>query len=194
MFKRVFPTAGRAVAFTVALVAVLGVTDFVTGTELGFFVFYFIPISIAAWGAGAQAGVAIAVLSAAAWFVSDYLSRHAYSYEWFQLWNTTIRLISFVLIAYVVARVRMLLDKERALTAALQKALDEVKTLSGLLPICAKCKKIRNDGGYWQRIEEYLSEHADVQFTHGFCQECAAEYLREAGLDPDAVLRSPGRP
>ena len=55
---------------------------------------------------------------------------------------------------------------------ALQQALREVKVLKGLLPICASCKKIRNDGGQWQQLEEYLGEHSDAEFSHGICQTC----------------------
>jgi PAS domain S-box-containing protein len=55
----------------------------------------------------------------------------------------------------------------------LQNALDEVKTLSGLLPICSSCKKIRNDKGYWEFLERYITEHSDATFTHSICPDCA---------------------
>jgi len=55
---------------------------------------------------------------------------------------------------------------------ALQKALKEVKVLRGLIPICASCKKIRNDSGFWQQLEEYLGEHSEAEFSHGLCQPC----------------------
>lgn len=55
----------------------------------------------------------------------------------------------------------------------LQGALADVKTLSGLLPICSECKKIRNDSGYWDRLETYLEKHSDAEFTHSICEECA---------------------
>ncbi|HLZ33026.1 MAG TPA: response regulator [Nitrospira sp.] len=54
----------------------------------------------------------------------------------------------------------------------LQQALREVKVLRGLIPICASCKKIRNDGGFWQQLEEYLGEHSEAEFSHGLCQPC----------------------
>lgn len=57
----------------------------------------------------------------------------------------------------------------------LQEALATVKTLSGLLPICARCKKVRNDQGYWQHVEAYLQEHSAVEFTHGICPDCRRE-------------------
>jgi PAS domain S-box-containing protein len=62
-------------------------------------------------------------------------------------------------------------DKER-LIRELQQALADVKTLHGLLPICASCKKIRNDQGYWQNLEGYISEHSEAEFSHGHCPDC----------------------
>jgi hypothetical protein len=77
------------------------------------------------------------------------------------------------------------LEEEREkLIMELQSAIDNVKTLSGFLPICALCKKIRDDQGYWNQVESYLSEHTDIDFTHSICPECAKklypEYYRDA--------------
>lgn len=55
----------------------------------------------------------------------------------------------------------------------LEKALAEVKTLSGLLPICSSCKKIRDDKGYWNQIEAYIQDHSEVDFSHSICPDCA---------------------
>jgi hypothetical protein len=55
----------------------------------------------------------------------------------------------------------------------LERALAEVKVLRGLIPICAGCKKIRNDQGYWQQIEEYIQDHSEAAFSHGLCLPCA---------------------
>ena len=66
----------------------------------------------------------------------------------------------------------------------LQHALAEVKTLSGLLPICAHCKKIRDDQGYWNQIETYMAKRIDVEFTHGICPSCAKKFF------PDAIHKS----
>jgi hypothetical protein len=54
----------------------------------------------------------------------------------------------------------------------LQQALENIKTLRGLLPICASCKRIRDDKGYWNKIEAYISQHTDVDFSHGLCPDC----------------------
>jgi PAS domain S-box-containing protein len=58
----------------------------------------------------------------------------------------------------------------------LQKSLANVKQLSGLLPICAHCKKIRDDQGYWEQLESYLDRHSDVKFSHGICQDCMRKH------------------
>ena len=69
-------------------------------------------------------------------------------------------------------------ERER-LVSDLQEALAQVKTLKGFLPICASCKNIRRDAGYWQQIESYLCEHADVEFTHGICPACLEKLYPE---------------
>jgi YesN/AraC family two-component response regulator len=73
-------------------------------------------------------------------------------------------------------------ERER-LVQELRGALDKVKLLSGMLPICATCKKIKNDNGYWQQIEAYIRDHSDAEFSHGFCPECSKrpypQYHRE---------------
>ena len=58
-------------------------------------------------------------------------------------------------------------------TADLQQALANVKKLSGFLPICASCKKIRDDKGYWNQIEAYIRDHSEAEFSHGICPDCA---------------------
>lgn len=82
------------------------------------------------------------------------------------------------LAAEVRERQRVEMQRETLITE-LRKALQEVKTLSGFLPICAKCHKIRDDQGFWNRIEEYLHDHADVTFSHGICPECSDEFFME---------------
>jgi len=60
-------------------------------------------------------------------------------------------------------------------SAKLVDSINDVKTLSGMLPICSSCKKIRNDEGYWQQVETYIENHSGAEFTHGLCPECTLE-------------------
>ena len=87
---------------------------------------------------------------------------------------------------------RDLEEKNRQLAEqneSLQTALANVKVLSGLLPICANCKKIRDDDGYWLNVEHYIREHSEANFSHGICPECMVElypghYHTPASDDP----------
>lgn len=75
-------------------------------------------------------------------------------------------------IKYAIERFNNVREKER-LIKELQEALENVKTLSGLLPICANCKNIRTDDGYWIQVESYLKSHSNLNFTHSICPGCA---------------------
>jgi len=70
----------------------------------------------------------------------------------------------------------------------LQEALDQIKTLEGIVPICMYCKKIRNDQNYWQQVDIYISQHSRAEFTHGLCPECLEKHFKR----PLADLRSQG--
>jgi len=79
-----------------------------------------------------------------------------------------------------------LLDRTRELEATnrqLEEALASIKTLAGLIPICSHCKNIRDDEGFWNQLEEYLSKHSDCTFTHGICPACIEEHYSELDLE-----------
>ncbi|HNX96039.1 MAG TPA: HAMP domain-containing protein [Candidatus Aminicenantes bacterium] len=69
--------------------------------------------------------------------------------------------------------IRATAEQREKLIGELQSALDNIKTLQGLIPICASCKKVRDDKGYWGQVEEYIGAHTEARFTHGICPECA---------------------
>ena len=81
-------------------------------------------------------------------------------------------------IRYAIERKQLENEKEH-LIRELQESLAKVKLLSGLLPICASCKKIRDDKGYWNQVETYLIEHSEATFTHGICPECGEKLYPE---------------
>lgn len=83
---------------------------------------------------------------------------------------------------------RLLEEKMKILNRSnrdLEKALAEVKTLSGLLPICSTCKKIRDDKGYWNQIETYISNHSEADFSHSVCPECAKKLYPDMDIYDD---------
>jgi len=102
----------------------------------------------------------------------------------------------------LLARIRVgqrVIELQRALAARvaeLQSALERIRTLHGLIPICAGCKKIRDDGGYWQQVEKYITDRSDAEFSHGLCPECMREmYPPEIceGLESERPARAAGK-
>jgi response regulator RpfG family c-di-GMP phosphodiesterase len=81
---------------------------------------------------------------------------------------------------------RTALETQRKLVGELRLALERVKLLEGIIPICARCKSVRTDDGYWEQVESYLSEYAGITFSHGLCPDCAKIVYPEAGDDGDA--------
>ena len=73
----------------------------------------------------------------------------------------------------------MVISRLKETEKKLREALSQIKALSGLLPICSSCKKIRNDKGYWEQIETYIRSHSEVEFSHGICPECAKKLYPE---------------
>lgn len=92
---------------------------------------------------------------------------------------------------HAVGTIRDISDRKSAeqerenLIHELQTALKDIRKLSGLLPICAHCKKIRDDKGYWNRIEAYIEDHSEAEFSHSICQQCARKYYPDIDLDDD---------
>ncbi len=87
------------------------------------------------------------------------------------------------------ARIRVaqrMLDIQAVLTEKVEKleeALDEIKTLKGFIPICANCKQIRDDKGYWNRLETYIQKHSEAVFTHSICPDCVQKLYPDLGID-----------
>jgi PleD family two-component response regulator len=82
------------------------------------------------------------------------------------------------------ARVKTHIQLSRTLRD-LKEALVQVKTLRGMLPICSHCKNIRDDKGYWRRIESYVQKHTEAEFSHGICPDCAKKYYPNYDLYDD---------
>ena len=81
-------------------------------------------------------------------------------------------------IRYAIERKRIENEKEQVI-AELQEALAKVKLLSGFIPICASCKKIRDDTGYWQQVEAYIQKHSNAEFSHSICPDCSHKLYPE---------------
>ena len=147
---------------------------------------------ISSTGSGEYNGSSTASLerSEYAWKIVSYLPAHALYERANHLRNLAIVIVSVLVMVLAagswrtawssIRRRRAEKEKER-LIRDLREALAQVKTLSGFLPICASCKRIRDDTGYWNQIEAYIRDRSDAEFSHGICPDCAkklyADYL-----------------
>ena len=115
-----------AMFVSAAILAVLCLLDFVTGYEFGFFIFYFIPVAIAAWYGGKKEGMAMAVTCGICWYIADRLTHHPYSRAYFIYWETFMRLVSFLTTSLTLSRIRGLVLNEEHLLALLLTARKEL--------------------------------------------------------------------
>ena len=101
--------------------------------------------------------------------------------HWLPFYGLFIIFLSLVswYFALTASRRRRAEEERERLIKRLQETLAEVKTLSGMLPICANCKKIRDDKGYWNQIEAYIGDHSEAEFSHGICPDCAKKLYPE---------------
>lgn len=167
----------------VSLNLIIGLADYVTGYEVGLSVFYLGPIVLSVWFINRRAGIFMSVLSivtmAATMYLTGYVAGLAHRGYLTDSWTLFLRFCFYIIVVFLVSSLKESFDKQERLVVELKKALDEIKTLSGFLPICASCKKIRDDRGYWNELEKYISEHSEAQFSHGLCPECAERLYPE---------------
>lgn len=147
------------------LAALALAADYLTGPLLRFPIFFVIPVALASWHNGRGWGFFLSICLP--------LVRLYYDALWDTPWtyfetsaNSMIRIAVLSLIVYFV-------DKTARQTRELRK---EVKILSGILPICSFCKKIRTAENEWVKLEDYISEHSESEFSHGLCQDCLKKH------------------
>ena len=157
-----------------SLTFVIGVIDYLTGSEIGISVFYLAPIAYVSWKSKIKfTGYMFSVLAAGTIFLADFLAGKVIAGHFIEFWNILVHSLFFATVVMLLTRLRSSLLERDSLIGELRVSLKEIRTLSGLLPICASCKKIRDNIGVWQKLEDYISGHSDAKFTHGICPDCA---------------------
>lgn len=170
---------------------IVGLLDYATGYEIGLSVFYLAPIALSVWFINRRAGVFMSVVCtvtmAATMYLTGYVAGMAHNGYFTDLWTLFLRFCFYIIVVFLLSSLKDSFEEQGRLVIELRKALDEIKTLSGFLPICASCKKIRDDRGYWNEVEKYISEHTGAEFSHGLCPECAEklypEYFHRQGTE-----------
>ncbi|MCG8635776.1 MAG: hypothetical protein MI863_18210 [Desulfobacterales bacterium] len=134
---------------------------------------YILIVLISLWSNGKNMPVYMAIVGSVL-TIAGFLVSPDGGKLWQVIFNRLLALFA-IWVAAVLGSQRMAMYDEK------EKALQEVKQLSGLLPICARCKKIRDDKGYWNNLEAYIEKHSNVFFSHGMCTDCSDELYGNAG-------------
>jgi hypothetical protein len=179
----------------VSLVSTVTLLDVGTGDEVAVSSLFLLPVALTSWTAGRTVGFFVSVGCAISLLGVDLCSGRQYRHAFAPFWNAAIVLSFFLVVALLVASRRRLEDEQEA---KLQEAIASVRTLRGLIPVCAWCKKIRDDRGYWNEVEAYVAAHTEADFTHGVCPDCAGRALERAragkGSGPEEFVGRPKSP
>jgi hypothetical protein len=171
--------------------------DYLIGSMIHVHFLFIIPVLIAAHKSGRFWGFSLAVAMPVAHGL--ILTHEASAISLPQLCaGMATHISTLALLAELVHRVTIqkkeLLVQKLALAEALDEARHSIKILRGMLPICAGCKSIREDNGYWKRIEDYLQVHSELEFSHGICPDCVEKLYPEfAGVILRRKAAEPGR-
>lgn len=136
-------------------------------------------VLVASWYGGAGAGLFSVILATGSfeYFFSSYAGHVGFHPA------DLLRLAVFAGVALAISSLtssrRAALLNEQQVSAELQHALDEIRVLRGVIPICMYCKQIRNDEGAWERLEKYIAEHSEAAFSHGVCPDCYQKHHPE---------------
>lgn len=170
-------------SIAILLDILVGMADYFTGYEIGLSVFYLAPIALCVWFIDRRAGVLMSTLGTITMgltmYMTGYIAGVGHRDYLADLWTLFLRMSFYLIVVFLLFSLKQSFEEQRRLVRELKTALNEIKTLTGFLPICASCKKIRDDNGYWNQLEQYISEHSDAIFSHGLCPECAEKLYPE---------------
>ena len=156
---------------------IVALFDYLTRYKVEFFVFYAVAAAIATWLLGPRAGVLVSMASASLWYFLDQKLTPPDTHWIFPIWGASMKCLAYLIMVMGTSWLRQLLRKEQEARLQLAEALSEVRELKGLLPICAWCKKVRDDRGYWSGIENYISARTRASFTHSICPACRGNQM-----------------
>jgi hypothetical protein len=184
-FEDIVPTLQQrkleTLAIGIAAFSLVVLGDYLTPEALSFSVFYLVPVGVFVWFFSKREAWLVAVASALVWPM-DHLMRSDFDYfrslQFY--WEVAARFGFYSVFIISSLTIRRYIDQLKVVNAELTSALAEVRQLKGLLPICASCKKIRDESDQWVVMEKYIQSRTDARFSHGLCPECMKKLYPEA--------------
>lgn len=164
------------------LFVVLGWLDYVTGVQVSLVGFYFLNVAFIAWCCGRRAGLVASFFGALLWWWIDQFGAPRYPSPLFGIWNASMRVLLFSVGSIACAELRKALDEKQQIITELREALNQVKTLSGILPTCPCCHRVRVEKGSWEKLETYVRLKSKIEFVSSICPDCVEqEFVEEKG-------------
>ena len=155
----------------IVLLALIFLLDLSIPSGVAVGVLYAVVVLLTLWVPQSRATLIFALVSSLL-IVAVLFYKPLVPEMWKVFFNRGIALFAIWATAILGVRRNKIEQQRKMILIEREKALDEVKILRGLLPICASCKKIKDDEGYWIQIESYIKNHSEAEFTHGICPEC----------------------
>jgi hypothetical protein len=156
----------------------LGWLDYVTGYEMSFFVFYSVPVGVAAWWVGRWPAIGLALGATVTWLLADYFGGAKYSTPFFYYWNSTIHFLAFIINAVTIAKIKSELDQRHVLAAKLESARESFRVVSAQLPFCPGCGKPKEAAGDNGDAELAALAREHPELAGMLCAECRAGRIK----------------
>ena len=165
----------------------LGWLDYITGYEMSFFVFYSVPVGVAAWWAGRWPAIGVALGATVTWLLADYFCGAKYTAPFFYYWNSTIHFLAFIINAVTIAKIKSDLDQRHLLAAELESTRETLRAMSALLPACPACGKPRDRAPDNRDTELVVLVREHPELARTLCAECRADGVKMARQAGTAV-------
>ena len=164
------------------LLLLLGWVDYLTGYELGFFVFYSVPVGLAAWYLGRWPGIAVALGATISWWLADRFAGAQYSSIFSFWWNSTIHFSAFVINAVTIAKIKLDLNQRDELAVQLEVARQALRAVAKILPACPECGQARpqEEPTGLAELRDLFRDNADL--NSALCGECSQPHPQVSSL------------
>lgn len=168
----------------IIFILALGYLDYISGFKFSLFPLYLIPIIIISWNENIGIVILSSIMASIIITIKDVHSTFELNRDVYLYWDISVKVLILLLISYTIWRIRSLMFEKDQLNIRLQHSLTEIQELREMIPICAWCHSVRNDEGFYEKIETYLSKVTGSQLTHGICPTCTEKYYGHFGKPP----------
>ena len=165
-----------AVTTAATLIILIGCLDYWTGFKFSLFPLYLVPLASIAWKEKKNVSFSMSVLASVVISTKDLMLEGIGRFNLYYYWDMSIKIILLISMSYGIWKIRELLREQARSNQELRSALLEIRELREMIPICAWCHSIRNDKGFYEKIEVYLNHLTGAGLTHGICPACTEKF------------------